>query len=269
MQATPLSPAPAGLALTVDLLATPGGVVELAASDLHRVKIHAGDPVTGTCGQSRFVYRRGDVDILPAGTSDAWEEDQPSTSLMVELSALLVRRAADELGLPAGRGGVEPRHQIRDPQIEHIGWALDAERRAGHPGGRLLAESLGLALAFHLLGRYPAPRPVVVGLSAPRRRRVEAYIEEHLDRSLSLLVLAEVAGLGTTQFKLQFKRSMGVAVHEYVMRRRVERARALLVADAMPAGQVALAAGFAHQSHMARWMRRVLGVTPRAMQLHR
>jgi AraC family transcriptional regulator len=58
-------------------------------------------------------------------------------------------------------------------------------------------------------------------------------------------------------------------VHEYVMRRRVERARALLVAAAMPAGQVALAAGFAHQSHMARWMRRVLGVTPRAMSLHR
>jgi AraC family transcriptional regulator len=269
MVATP-APDPSGYPLTVDLLATRGGIVELAASDLHRVKIHAGEPVTGACGASRFVYRRGDVDILPAGAGDAWEEDQPSTSLMVHLSTLLVRRAADELGLPPGAGGVEPRHQIRDPQIEHIGWALDAERRAGHPGGRLLAESLGLALAFHLLGRYPAARRVPPsGLSAPRRRRIEAYIEAHLDRDLSLPVLAEVAGLGTTQLKLQFKRSMGVTVHEYVMRRRVERARALLVAAAMPAGQVALAAGFAHQSHMARWMRRVLGVTPRAMSLHR
>jgi AraC family transcriptional regulator len=268
MEATP-APALSGYPLTVDLLATRGGVVELAASDVHRVKIHAGEPVTGACGASRFVYRRGDVDILPAGAGDAWEEDQPSTSLMVHLSALLVRRAAAELGLPPG-AGVEPRHQIRDPQIEHIGWALDAERRAGHPGGRLLAESLGLALAFHLLGRYSAPQRVPAsGLSAPRRRRVEAYIEAHLDRDLSLPVLAEVAELGTTQFKLQFKRSMGVTVHEYVMRRRVERARALLVAAAMPAGQVALAAGFAHQSHMARWMRRVLGVTPRAMALHR
>jgi AraC family transcriptional regulator len=258
--------APTGLAPMVDLLATPGGVVELAASADHRVKIHAGDPVTGACGRDRFTYRRGDVDILPAGASDAWEEDQPSTSLLVHVPTALLRRAADELGLPAARAGVEPRHQIRDPQIEHIGWALDAERRAGFPGGRLVAESLGLALAFHLLGRYPAPRRDVVGLSGPRRRRVEAYIEAHLDRSLSLPALAEVAGLGTTQFKLQFKRSTGLAVHEYVMRRRVERARALLVADRLPAGQVALAAGFAHQSHMARWMRRVLGVTPRALR---
>jgi AraC-like DNA-binding protein len=43
---------------------------------------------------------------------------------------------------------------------------------------------------------------------------------------------------------------------------RVERAKVLLLRGQMPAIQVALKAGFAHQSHMARWIRRALGVTP-------
>jgi AraC family transcriptional regulator len=62
-----------------------------------------------------------------------------------------------------------------------------------------------------------------------------------------------------------FKRSFGVPVHEYVIQRRVERARTLLLRGALPASQVALDAGFSHQSHMARCMRRVLGITPAAI----
>ncbi|KYF72421.1 hypothetical protein BE15_48030 [Sorangium cellulosum] len=54
-------------------------------------------------------------------------------------------------------------------------------------------------------------------------------------------------------------------MHEYVVQRRVERARALLLRGDLPASQVAIEAGFAHQSHMARCMRRVLGVTPTAL----
>ncbi|MDF2697143.1 MAG: AraC family transcriptional regulator, partial [Labilithrix sp.] len=62
-----------------------------------------------------------------------------------------------------------------------------------------------------------------------------------------------------------FKVRTGLSVHRYVVRRRVERARVLLLQRTMPASEVALAAGFAHQTHMARWMRRELGVTPREL----
>ena len=55
---------------------------------------------------------------------------------------------------------------------------------------------------------------------------------------------------------------MGQSVHAYVMERRVQRARALLLEKKLPISEVALEAGFAHQSHLARWMRRLLGVTP-------
>jgi AraC family transcriptional regulator len=86
-----------------------------------------------------------------------------------------------------------------------------------------------------------------------------------LDQNLPLARLAGVADVSATHLKTLFRRSMGLPVHEYVVQRRVERAKALLVRGALPASQVALEAGFAHQSHMARWMRRVLGVTPTAV----
>ena len=59
---------------------------------------------------------------------------------------------------------------------------------------------------------------------------------------------------------------MGVAVHQYVIQRRVERAKTLLLRDETSITQIALEAGFAHQSHLARHMRRVLGLPPRALK---
>jgi AraC family transcriptional regulator len=55
-------------------------------------------------------------------------------------------------------------------------------------------------------------------------------------------------------------------VHQYVIQRRVERAKTLLMQDGASMAEIAQAAGFAHQSHMARHMRRVLGVAPKRMR---
>jgi AraC family transcriptional regulator len=257
-------PRPA-LGLRVDLRTTPAGEVSLEASPDHRVKIHAGAPVRGACRAHHFVYTRGDIDIVPAETSDVWHEKDPGTSLVLQLSPSLVRRAAEDLGLDSDRTSIEPKHQLRDPQIEHLAWALDAERAAGHPSGSLYVESLGLGLAIHLLGRYPAPGSGLRGLSKPQLRRITTYIEEHLDEDLSLARLASVTAVSASHLKTLFKRSTGLPVHEYVVRRRVERARSLLLRGDVPASQVAIEAGFAHQSHMARCMRRVLGMTPMAV----
>lgn len=119
---------------------------------------------------------------------------------------------------------------------------------------------------MHLLGRYAAvPIRLPAGLSQAQLRRVTAYVEACLDQDLSLIRLANVAGVSASHLKTLFKRST-VPVHEYVVQRRVERARALLSRDELPINQVALEAGFSHQSHMARCMRRVLGVTPKAVR---
>jgi AraC family transcriptional regulator len=253
------------IGLRVDLYAISPGVIELEALPDHRLIVHAGAEVQGSCSLGRFVYTRGDVDILPAGLSDAWEPDGTSTSLILQFSPSLLRRAAEDMGVAPERAGLEPRHQFRDPQIEHIAWALEAERQAGHPNGLLYTDSLGLALAVHLLGRYTAPISLPRGLSKPQLQRVTEYIEDHIDQELTLSRLAGVAGVSASHLKTLFKRSTGLPVHEYVIQRRVERARLLLLRGDLPASQVAVEAGFAHQSHMARWMRRILGVTPTSL----
>jgi AraC family transcriptional regulator len=91
------------------------------------------------------------------------------------------------------------------------------------------------------------------------------FIEDRLERDLGLDELAVVAGLSLSQLKLQFRETMGQPVHSYVIARRVERARALLAGGDVAISQAALAAGFAHQSHLARWTRRLLGVSPREL----
>ncbi|MGK3962887.1 helix-turn-helix domain-containing protein [Sorangium sp. So ce118] len=253
------------LGMRVDVLTTQAGVIALEASDDHRLRVLAGPPVRGICGVQRLLYTRGDIDILPAGFADVWEEEDANTSLILRLSPSLLRRAAIDMGRDPDKAGLDLRHQLRDPQIQHIAWALDAERMAGYPSGLLYTESLGLALAVHLLGRSPAPSKPPRGLSKLQLRRLTSYIEEHLDQNLSLERLAGVAEVSASHLKTLFKRSTGLPVHEYVVQRRVERAKALLLRGDLPASQVAIEAGFAHQSHMARCMRRVLGVTPTAL----
>jgi AraC family transcriptional regulator len=110
-----------------------------------------------------------------------------------------------------------------------------------------------MALAAHLLRRYcPDAEP-------SRLARVTAHIENHLGDDLSVARLAGVAGLSASHFKAVFRRSIGISVHRYVVQRRSAHARQLLERGALPASQIALDTGFAHQSHMARWLRRLPG----------
>jgi len=114
---------PARRGLQVDLRARLTGVLELAASPEHLLKLHAGAPVRGTCGLGRpFLYTRGDLDVIPAGSNITWEDEDASTSLFIRLSPALLTEAAQELGRGSERIRLEPRYQFRDSQIEHIGW---------------------------------------------------------------------------------------------------------------------------------------------------
>lgn len=250
--------------LAVERVHTGTGEVRLTPSTAHRLRLHLGRPVTGTCSQGQpFHYTRGDLDLLPAGYDDVCVQESSTTSLVVELSPSLLHGAAEDLGLPRARAQLEPRHQLRDKQLELIALALEAESAAGHPSGALYSESLGLALSARLLGVATNEEPRSRrGLSPKQRAQLVDFIEAHLDQTLSLQRLARVSGTSASHLKTLFKRSMGVSVHAYVVQRRVARARQLLLKGELPSSQVAFESGFSHQSHMARCVRRLLGVSP-------
>lgn len=253
---------------------TSGGFAETPLFLNHSVSMHVGKPIKATCRCDGLVHRRfqvaGDIDVVPAGFSGAWQEDGPTTALMINLSPALVRTAAEAMGRNPDSVTIAPQLQLKDPRAQHIGWALKAELETDEPCGRLYAESLGLALAAHLLQREPLrslPR-LESGLSKRRLQRVIDYIGEHLTQDLSLAELANVASMSPSHFKVLFKGSVGVPVHQYVVRRRVQHAIGLLVHENLAASDVALQAGFSDQSHMARCMRRVAGITPSVLVRH-
>jgi AraC family transcriptional regulator len=119
-----------------------------------------------------------------------------------------------------------------------------------------------VALATRLLQDF-AVRPLAgrQTLSKPKLRRLVDHIEANLETDLGLDELAIVAGLSIPHLTVLFRRTMGQSLHRYVVERRVARARDRLLAGGAIA-DVALESGFAHQSHMARWMKRLLGATP-------
>jgi AraC family transcriptional regulator len=92
--------------------------------------------------------------------------------------------------------------------------------------------------------------------------RVLEYVRANVASDLSLLELARIAGVSPSHLKTLFKQTTGMAVHRYVIRARVQYAAGLLQRDGACLADVALQAGFANQSHLARCMRRIMGLTP-------
>jgi len=101
------------------------------------------------------------------------------------------------------------------------------------------------------------------GLSPATLRRVCEYVDTHLDEKISIDDLAEVAGLSSFHFARAFKHSQGVSPHAYIVQRRIERTLQLLAETDLPLSEIALATGFADQSHCARRFREHTGVRPR------
>ena len=246
------------------------GLTEIAEMPHALVCMHLGPSVEvrcirgGTIRQGREVA--GDLDIIPARTASYWELKQEGMALIMCVPDELLRAVAAQLDRDPNDIEIADRFQMRDPVIEHIGWTIKADIDSNLTGGRLLRDGLGVALAARLLQRHyrgSLPmREVRGGLSHTKLERVIAHIEDNLASKLSLPGIAEIAGMSVSHLKTLFRNSTGVPVYEYVLRRRVERAQLLLRNQRFSIAEIALATGFAHQSHLARHMHRILGYTP-------
>jgi AraC-like DNA-binding protein len=100
------------------------------------------------------------------------------------------------------------------------------------------------------------------GLPPHVLQRVRDYAETHLEDSISLQDLASTAGLSTSHLIRAFKQSEGMTPHRYLLHRRVRRALGLLAETTLALSEVAMASGFADQSHFCRQFRKLVGATP-------
>ena len=100
------------------------------------------------------------------------------------------------------------------------------------------------------------------GLARWQARRALAHIEENLGSKIAIRELAGLVAFSKSHFSRAFKRSLGLSPMAYVTRRRVERAKILMISTDAQLTEIALACGFADQSHLNRSFRRVVGVSP-------
>ncbi|MBO0718467.1 MAG: helix-turn-helix transcriptional regulator [Rhizobiales bacterium] len=119
--------------------------------------------------------------------------------------------------------------------------------------------------APHLLPPAPIAAGGLVRGGLPPRvlRRIREYIDDNVEERISVELLAGLANLSVCYFVRAFKQSTGVTPHDYLIRRRVEKTKQLLSSTDMPLSQIALAAGFADQSHFSRRFRQHVGMSPR------
>jgi AraC family transcriptional regulator len=260
--------------LRVRVLTDSPGLIEVPGQKDTRISIHAGPPVDVTCRRAGQLHRgtasRGDIHIIPAETPSVWEVRGADTFLTLSVSDALLGRVAAELGLDPAAVEIRNRFQTRDTQLENIAWALKDEMECGYPCGQLYLDSLAVAVATRLICSHSSKtadeRRRTKRLSDRRLRRVLDYIEDNLAENVSLSDLAAVVGLSVSHFKVLFREAVGVPPHQYLIQRRVERARNLLGESALSISQIATRTGFAHQSHLARHMSRVLGVSPKSLR---
>jgi AraC family transcriptional regulator len=225
----------------------PPGVVEVPARDHPVVVIHVGPAVYVHCRRGPWSHSGlgvpGDIDIVPSDIPARWEMKERDNVVLLDVENPAVE--------------IRNRFQIRDRGLELLGRNMWREMQAGNPNGRVYLETLGSAVAGHLLQDHSAvspPRPAKGGL--PKLKRVLAFIEDNLAQDLSLKEIAGIAELSVSHLKTTFRHSVGLPVHQYIIERRIDRAQDLLREGKLPVARIAAETGFSHQSHLSYHLRR-------------
>src|SRR5258706_2036210 len=165
-----------------------------------------------------------------------------------------------------GEVELRPSRKFADARLSAMVAAVDAEMVAGFPNGRLFLDSVEQAMAVALVnGHAVRHRPVQTyrgGLGSARLRRIRELVHAKMEDDLSLDEMAQSVGLSTAHFARMFRKSTGETPHRFVLRQRLERAKAMLRAPDARVLDVAMACGFKTQQHFAQVFREVWGVSP-------
>ncbi len=178
---------------------------------------------------------------------------------------------SDEASMVASDGSAS-RIELRlerefvDPRLRALAMAVDVERTAGFPSGRLFLDSIEQALARALVVGY-AVRDYSVrvyrgGLSPAKFRKIKELVQEKVEEDLSLEEMAHTVGLSAAHFSQVFRNTTGQTPHQYLLWYRVQRAKEMLRSAEMRVLDVAIACGFKTQQHFARVFRQLCGASP-------
>jgi AraC family transcriptional regulator len=216
--------------------------------------------------QVRSAATAGHLSILPPDDNSRWLFDKPGEIMLVVLNRAYLDRAIEEASGRSPRSvDILPQFVIRDLTMERISHQLLSKIVNPVFDSRLRTESLAQELAEHILQTHtsldlrPPSRPHT--MSPIRLKRVEDFIEANLGQDMSLMDIANAAGMSLFHFAKVFKQATRKSPHQYLTERRMLQARSLLHDGRLSIGDVACAVGLS-QNRFGIVFKRLLGMTP-------
>ena len=210
-----------------------------------------------------FVARAGSVCIFPSGFDETNFSLTGSKfeAIVVELDPVRLERFAKS---HTAVGALTPQIVVEDTQIAALLTIMASEVAERCPNGPLYGESLSLALATYLSGRFSVKgregKPLRK-FSEVEARRVMDYIHANLDGALNIFELAELIQLSPRQFIRIFSNTFGTTPHRYIVNKRVALAKELIAKGRLLV-EIAVKLGFASQSHFSGVFRKDTGMSP-------
>ncbi|MDR3427527.1 AraC family transcriptional regulator [Silvimonas sp.] len=189
----------------------------------------------------------------------------PFDNLMFTVSQTALNEIADESGvarvnhlycLPGG---------VIDETVWHLGNALLPALQRPHEVSAMYAEHIMLGAYTYFAQKFGGMRPPKErpGMLAPwQLKRATEAMASQIDEDVSLKMLAAASGLSVSYFIRTFKASTGDPPHRWMLRHRIERAKALLSGTQATLAEISISCGFADQSHFTRVFKSFVGVSP-------
>lgn len=169
-------------------------------------------------------------------------------------------RRIDDLSYQPG----EPMH---DPVVWHLGSSLLPAFREPARANRLFIEHVISALGTHVAQVYGGMRPGFKqqgGLAKWQEAQAKELLASSLKDATSLRDIATICGLSVSHFSRAFKESTGIAPYQWMILRRIDVAKVMLVDPRVSLAEIALECGFSDQSHFTRVFSKACGLTPGA-----
>ncbi|MYM31677.1 helix-turn-helix domain-containing protein [Duganella sp. CY15W] len=201
--------------------------------------------------------------ICPPSSASQWSRLSSCDIVNLFVPASLVDSLSDlrQTGVPLALGA----NQFTSDRyvMETVRRMLNADVMAG-PLQSQYCDGLMVALLSYLLEHYSRPQDAAQAstLGGARLRRVLSYMEQHLSEDVTNQQLAGLCAMSPAHFSREFHAALGLPPHRYLMKMRLEKARAMLAAGGHAMADIADTCGFHDASHLSRTFTRHFGSPP-------
>ncbi|WFU91816.1 AraC family transcriptional regulator (plasmid) [Rhizobium sp. CC1099] len=247
---------------------------------LDQVKTSASDRgfvvgVSSLGGHTRRIYHQHHAtnhdftenSIYIRDLSEGYKADLsgPFDFLLLEISPASLIRIAEGAELP-GVTSLAAETASKDIVLANLARALIPALEKPEEASALFVDQMATAIGTYLVQRYGG-RPIAASnrsrsLSRSHEHLAKSLLLENLDGNISISEVAKVCNLSRGYFIRAFRETTGMTPYQWLLSERVNRARELLRASNAPLAEVAIACGFADQSHFTRVFSSIAGLTP-------